>query len=386
MTANTDLQTSTASHQPPQILGCNTISANQHKPDPDPDYIVQHLLFPGQVSMFAGPSNLGKSAIIASVCAHVAMGRDFCGLPVCRSGVLYIAAEAPKGVLNRAYPYLSQKAAQTAPFEVFDQPVDLTDQQVVAQLAKDVLAFRAYHGCKYLLIVFDTLNICMPEGDENSARDTSRVMANANQLAQTTNAHVLIVHHTGASETSRPRGSTTLTANVDTGMTLHKADASQPDGTVFINVHKQREDAKAASLAFQIRGFEVGKNRHGETTTVPWAVPFEASSSLIEHTPTKAAKARKEPVSAQRAKDLFRVLLELCKQDGDKWHKPKTLGQMSGESFNGIRGNADTMRKKVREALDTLLAEGKIEECREGVRLCVAGENQAEATPQRALH
>ncbi len=132
-----------------------------------------------------------------------------------------------------------------------------------------------------------------------------------------------------------------MTANVDTGMTLHKADASQPDGTVFINVHKQREDAKAASLAFQIRGFEVGKNRHGETTTVPWAVPFEASSSLIEHTPTKAAKARKEPVSAQRAKDLFRVLLELCKQDGDKWHKPKTLGQMSGESFNGIRGNAE---------------------------------------------
>ena len=30
-----------------------------------------------------------------------------------------------------------------------------------------------------------------------------------------------------------------------TGMTLHKADAAQPKGTVFINVHKQREDDKA---------------------------------------------------------------------------------------------------------------------------------------------
>ncbi|KIC23209.1 hypothetical protein RA23_15745 [Leisingera sp. ANG-S3] len=267
-----------------------------------------------------------------------------------------------------------------------DRPVDLTNQQVVGQLAEDALVFRDYHGCKDLLIVFDTLNICMPDGDENSSRDTGRVLANAQRLAQTTNAHVLIVHHTGASETSRPRGSTTLTANVDTGMTLHKADASQPDGTVFINVHKQREDSRSAPLAFQIRGFEVGKNRHGETTTVPWAVPFEANSSLIEETPTKAAKAGKEPVSAQRAKDLFRVLSELCRKDAGQWHKPKALGQMSGEPFNGIRGNADTMRKKVRDALDALLAEGKIEECNEGVRLRAASEDRAAATPQRALH
>ncbi|MQQ10277.1 hypothetical protein GFB49_17555 [Epibacterium sp. SM1979] len=123
-------------------------------------------------------------------------------------------------------------------------------------------------------------------------------------------------------------------------MTLHKADASQPDGTVFINVHKQRDDSKAAPLAFQIRGFEVGKNRHGETTAVPWAVPFEASSSLIEEAPQKTAKSGKEPISAQRAKDLFRVLSDLCKQDAGQW--PKALGQMSGEPFNGIRTKRST--------------------------------------------
>lgn len=117
-----------------------------------------------------------------------------------------------------------------------------------------------------------------------------------------------------------------------------------------------------------------------------WAVPFEASSSLIEEAPQKTAKSGKEPISAQRAKDLFRVLSDLCKQDVGQWHKPKALGQMSGEPFNGIRGNADTMRKKVREALDALLAEGKIEECKEGVRLRAAGDNQAKPTPQHALH
>ena len=115
MMSHDQFQASPAFNQPPQVLGCNTISANDHAPDPDPQYIVQHLLFPGQVSMFAGPSNLGKSAIIASIAAHVAMGRDICGMRVSRSAILYIAAEAPKGVLNRAFPYLSQTAAQTAP-------------------------------------------------------------------------------------------------------------------------------------------------------------------------------------------------------------------------------------------------------------------------------
>lgn len=368
MNAINTFDTSTA-YRLPRILGRETISANRHQPNPDPDYIVQRFLFPGEVSMFAGPSNLGKSAIVASIAAHVAMGREFCGMRVSRAAVLYVAAEAAKGVLKRTYPFLSQTAAQAAAFEVLDLAVDLSDPQEVKRFAADAAAFRDFHGCADLLIIFDTLNLCMGDGDENSSRDTGRVMANATYIAKTTNAHVLIVHHMGASESSRPRGSTTLTANVDTGMTLHKADDNQPDGTVFIRVHKQREDEKPAPMAFQITGFVIGQNRHGETSTVPWAVPFKPHSSLIEANRPKAPNNAGPSVSRLRAKDLLRVLTELHRQDSSQWHKPKDVGQMSGEPFNGIRDNADTMRKKVRAALDALRDEGKIEECNEGVRL-----------------
>ncbi|SLN42363.1 hypothetical protein PSA7680_02116 [Pseudoruegeria aquimaris] len=371
---------------PPRILGCETISANAFQPDPDPDYIVQRFLFPGEVSMFAGPSNLGKSAIVASIAAHVAMGRDFCGMRVSRAAILYVAAEAAKGVLKRAYPFLSQRSAKAAAFAVLDMAVDLSNQQEVQRFATDAANFRDYHGCENLMIVFDTLNLCMGDGDENSSRDTGRVLANATYLAKTTNAHVLIVHHMGASETSRPRGSTTLTANVDTGFTLHKADDTQPDGTVFIRVHKQREDEKPAPMAFQIKGFEIGKNRHGERTTVPWAVPFRPDSSLVEESPTKASKKAGPTISTLRAKDLLRVLTELHKQDGGEWHKPKEIGQMSGEPFNSIRGNADTMRKKVRAALDALLAEGRIEESGKGVRLRSGGAKTTDQSAQGPLH
>jgi hypothetical protein len=355
--------------QAPRILGQETVSANNHKPNPDPDYIVQRFLFPGEVSMFAGPSNLGKSAIVASIAAHVAMGRNFCGMRVSRAAILYVAAEAAKGALKRAYPFLSQTSARAAAFEVLDMAVDLSNPDEVKQFAADALKFRDHHGCADLLLVFDTLNLCMGDGDENSSRDTGRVLANANYIAKTTNAHVLIVHHMGASESSRPRGSTTLTANVDTGFTLHKADDNQPDGTVFIRVNKQREDEKPAPMAFRIKGFEIGENRHGEMTTVPWAVPFEPGSSLVEKSRPKAFKKTGPTVAYLRSEDLLRVLLDLHKQDIQAWHKPKDLGEMSGEPFNGIRSNADTMRKKVRGALDTLLKEGKIEECDQGVRL-----------------
>ncbi|MAE90450.1 MAG: hypothetical protein CMI67_12805 [Pelagibaca sp.] len=370
-----------SAHCSPLILGRQTISANRHQPDPDPDYIVQHFLFPGEVSMFAGPSNLGKSAIVASIASHVAMGRDFCGMRVNRAAVLYVAAEAAKGVLNRANPHLGQTAAQATAFEVLDMAVDLSNPQVVKRLAGDAAAFRDFYGCEDLLIIFDTLNLCMGDGDENSSRDTSRVLGNAIQLAKTTNAHVLIVHHVGASEASRPRGSTALTCNVDTGMTLHKADDNQPEGTVFIRVHKQREGAKPSPMAFQIKGFEIGHNRHGEISTVPWAIPFKPSSSLIQERRPKAPSSARPSVSSLRTKDLLRVLTELHRQDGAKWHKPKDVGQMSGEPFNGIRDNADTMRKKVRAALDALRVAGNIEECDEGVRLRPCDDEKVDQDP-----
>lgn len=368
MSDNRNLITSNNSSSP-SILGHEVISANNHQPNADPDYIVQRFLFPGEVSMFAGPSNLGKSAIVASIAAHVAMGRDFCGMRVSRAAVIYVAAEAAKGVLKRSFPFMHQVAAKAAPFGVMDLAVDLSDSAIVRRLAADAIKYRDHHGCKDLMIVFDTLNLCMGDGDENSSRDTGRVLANATHLAKVTNAHVLIVHHMGASESSRPRGSTTLTANVDTGMTLHKADDTQPDGTVFIRVHKQREDEKPGPMAFRIKGFEIGHNRHGELSTVPYAMPFKPSSSLIAENRAKAANNGGPTLTSSRVDDLLRVLTELNKQDPEKWHKPKEVGQMSGQPFNGIRDNLDTMRKKVRASLDLLLQAGKIEESTSGVRL-----------------
>ncbi|MCA0905469.1 helicase RepA family protein [Ruegeria marisrubri] len=62
--------------------------------------------------------------------------------------------------------------------------VDLTNRQEVERFAADAAKFRDYHGCADLMIVFDTLNLCMGDGDENSSKDTGRVLANATYLAK----------------------------------------------------------------------------------------------------------------------------------------------------------------------------------------------------------
>lgn len=372
----------------PTILGQTTTSAKSHRPDPDPDYIIQGLLYPGQVSMFAGPSNLGKSSIVAALASQVAIGQEIAGMRVSRAAVLYIAAEAAKGILNRAYPYLSRNAGKAAAFDVLDMPVDLSDPKMTEQLANDAIRYKEFHGCDDLLIVFDTLNLCMGDGDENSSRDTGRVMSNAGYLAKETNAHVLIVHHMGTSESSRPRGSSVLTGNVDTGMTLHKADKEQPDGTIFIKVHKQREEAKPDPIAFQIKPFAIGKNRHGEVTTVPWAVAFKPDRALadIERSRSRTTKPSGQSIADQRRADMLRVINALAEEDPTAWHKPKAVGEMTGEPFNGIRANADTMRKKVRQALDQLLESGDVEECEDGVRKRCKTKQAQENTSSRQLH
>ncbi len=81
-------------------------NAAAHKPDLDKKYIVKHWLQPGHVGMLAAPPAHGKTAIVAALCANLALGHSFAGLNVRRTAIYYLAPEDPVGVKDRAYPYL----------------------------------------------------------------------------------------------------------------------------------------------------------------------------------------------------------------------------------------------------------------------------------------
>ena len=370
----------------PTFRGHKPVSANNYKINLNRPYIVKGLLLSGQVGMFAGPSSMGKSSISACLAAHVAMGRDVGELRVNRSAVIYAAAEDAEGIQERAYPFMKSAPSGTAPFEVFDMALNMRDQDEIEEFAKYAISFRDHWACVRLLIMIDTLNLSIGDGDENSARDMSEVIRNAQRLAKATGAHVLFIHHVGTNDSGRPRGSSAMTANIDTLLTLQPAEGSGSENAVFVVQKKQRRIPKGAPIAFRIEPFEVGFDEDGDLVSVPMANPFSPGSSL---TPAKSSAGGKKCNGASgKSEDVLRVLRDLSKENRAQWHGATKIRGLTGTPFGDARAkSSDALRKAVKRSLDALCKSGKVEansvgEYRLASPLCKA----IEANKPQSLH
>lgn len=338
------------------------VSANSFQISLNRPYIVKGLLLAGQVGMFAGPSNMGKSSISACLAAHVAMGREVGDMRVNRAAVIYVAAEDAEGIQERAYPFMKTAPKGTAPFEVFDMALDMQDQQEMEEFGEYATSFRDLWGCERLLIIVDTLNLSIGDGDENSARDMGVVIRNAQRLAKSTGAHVLFIHHVGTNDAGRPRGSSAMTANIDTLLTLQAAEGSGAENAVFVVQKKQRRIPKGAPLAFRIEPFEVGLDEDGDLVSVPMAVPFTPGSSLVPAQTKKGGTTSKIDGANCKADDVLRVLKDLSAQNRAQWHSPTAIRDLTGSPFQDARKKSvDALRKAVKRALDGLTESGSIE-------------------------
>lgn len=344
----------------PVYQGRSTVSANTFKVNPNRPFIVKGLLLASQVGMIAGEPNLGKSAIMSCIASHVAMGRNLSDMHVNRAAVLYVAAEDPEGILERAYPYMRNAPDGAAAFDVLDVVPDLTDHKDVQEFLSYAEAFQKYHNCERLLIVFDTLNLSIGDADENSARDMSRVFRNAQIIAKTTKAHVLFIHHVGTNDKGRPRGSSAMTATLDTLLTLEKAQDDSGLAT-FLLQKKQKRIKKGRALAFRIESFEAGIDDEGDIFTVPMAVPFKPDSSLKTETASKSGRSNGSNVSGERATEVLNLLGRMGKSNAQQWHSRKEIGDLVGGTFNETRANTDSHRKAVTRALDALQKSGSVE-------------------------
>lgn len=368
------------------MLGRPLMSANHFKIDTSRPYVVKNLLLARQVSMLCGAPNTGKSAVLACISSHVAMGRDFAEHRVRRAAVVYVAAEDPNGIGERTYPYMSAAPQSTAPFYILDRSLNLRQPDEVSRFITELLELSAKAGIDNLLVILDTLNLCIGDGDENSARDMGQAIGSAQRIAQATGAHVLIAHHTGTQDKSRPRGSSAMNGNIDTMLVLHKADDSQPKGVVYITQEKQRNAKKGAPIAFQIVAFDAGLDSEGDEITVPMAVPYEPRSSLAPASSGRS-KDRTAGSSGERAADLKRVFEELAGIDGTAWHEAKSLGMRTGVPFNDVRDNADSLRVAVKRAIDALLKGKVIESAPDGKGYRLARpDTPAEEPPAATLH
>lgn len=366
-----------------QFLGKPLVSAAKFRPVLNRPYLAKNLLLESQVSLLVGPPNIGKSSVVAALAASISTGHALGKMPIKRAAVLYVAAEDPNGIAERAFGYFQNEAADVADFEIYGWPVDLSDELEMEGFAREAVKFVKRKGADRLLIVFDTLNLCIGDSDENSARDMGRVVGHAQMLARMTRAHIMIVHHTSVADNGRPRGSTAMHGNIDTMLVLRKVEGQGDETLVLLTQEKQRSVRKGKPLLFEVGALVAGEDDDGEKITVPIARPAEITSSLIAEFATKGKSGGEADA---RAAEVMRVLAALHAKSPAIYHEARALSKMVGEGFEGVRSNPDSLRKAVRRALDTLIDAGKAEtDGNGGYRASCSAEERPE-TKATSLH
>lgn len=321
-------------------------------------YVVKGLLYAEEISLLVGPPNIGKSSVVASIAASVSTGRALGEMRVKRAAVLYVAAEDPRGIRARAYGFFKTHAADIAHFDIYGWPVDLSNAQQMGKFTDAAKKYAEARTAERMLIVFDTLNLCIGDSDENNAGDMSRVITNARKLAKHTGAHVMFVHHTALADETRARGSSAMHGNVDTHLILRKVQDQGEDAFLFLTAKKVRSEKKGNPLVFKLDSFEVGTDGDGDVVTVPIALLTQPTSSLL----ARVKEAPKHGSEADgRAVEVLRVLTVLRAKSATSFHDAKVLAGMVGEAFETVRANPDSLRKAVRRAIDTLIGAGKAE-------------------------
>jgi hypothetical protein len=87
--------------------------------------LVRGILEREQVSVVYGEAGCGKTFLALDVGLHIAAGLDWLGRRVAQGPVVYIAAEAPGGIVNRAATWRQASGIADLPFAAITSPVDL---------------------------------------------------------------------------------------------------------------------------------------------------------------------------------------------------------------------------------------------------------------------
>lgn len=196
-----------------------------------PKYLVQGILTEGACGFIAGEPKTYKSWVGLDLALSVATGADFLGnFRVQNPGpVLYIQEEDPPTTLkNRSAKVWVNKS--TDKFELihtpdeaglywlppeqdaqFDPEINAYIQQgfVISneawQLWLDETLAAGMDGEPYRLIIIDTLMMTAGEVDENRSQEmTNKIFRPLKVLSRKHNAAVIVIHHMGKSEKSRP--------------------------------------------------------------------------------------------------------------------------------------------------------------------------------------
>ena len=221
---------------------------------PEPAPIIESVLNEEEVVVFAGPKKLGKTVFSQNMSLAIANGTNFLGFRVpTAQRVLYIQQEVALRWFKERLEYM-MKALPAGPAKdnfhhVSRRGIVLTDQNTLS------IVGRWIEQTKPRLVIFDPLYL-FHTGEENSARDMTKLFRPMFKLVEDYAVSVWIVHHhgkpnqlfSGYDDSDKSRGSSVIGGATDANIAMTRVTGKKYklDGPV----------GSYATLSFEFRNLE----------------------------------------------------------------------------------------------------------------------------------
>lgn len=231
-----------------------------------PHELVEGMLMQGGMTVIYGDSNTGKSFLTLDMVAHISLGKRWMGRQVSQCAVVYLAAESPRSIVDRARALEQHLDERLEQLFIVNCPIDLYDENgdtlaVVNTIAKIQRTYGVKVGC----VVADTLARVMGGGDENKAQDMGVVIQHIDLIRAATGSQFILIHHTGKDKTNGARGSSSLRAATDTEIEVSDREDGSPKEA---KVTKQRDlPGKNTSVGFDLAIVQLGAGIFGNVFT-----------------------------------------------------------------------------------------------------------------------
>ena len=241
------------------------------------DWLVEDMLFRGDLTLLVGKEAVGKSFIAIDLATCLATGRRWAGQNVRQCGVLYLALEGERGIAQRFIAQVEKHKTdfknQGIPLAFGNPTLDLCHPNAEEVLLNAISDFKADFNRTPGLIIIDTLAQAFG-GDENSSEFMRACLKSLKAVTRKTGITFLLIHHFGKDRKNGPRGHSSLAAACDTIFNLEKEE----DGIV-LKEQKQKDTDCSFRTRVELIPTTLENQRHGSGQPIITCLPSYGTTS-----------------------------------------------------------------------------------------------------------
>jgi hypothetical protein len=287
--------------------------------------VIKGLINASETSLIVGAPQSGKTFFILDAALHIASKPAWRGLTIRNGSVVYVAAEAGRGIINRVAAWKLRhgyEPGDSIPFAATTCAIDLCHDVNgdTWRLAQAIQAAQQNQSLGPLsLIVIDTVSRAMAGGDENSPADMGAFVYSMDKLRDFFACHVAAVHHFGKDGNRGARGHSLLTANLDTIIT------TTTNGTGFYaTLSKQREGKAGAVMPFKLDMVTLGHDGDNQPVT----------SCVVTHQTDESCASKK---AQRKLSDTAKLGLQQLNNCASKYVTPLPASEYVPVGAKGVK-------------------------------------------------